>query len=116
MRQLTIFDWMPEEPEIGAYVTKTGATIPHIMRPGYIGHKVLFSCSTQSRTLYRCGILENYIPYEGVTRSIIYTGAKQRTLLTHYEGINIYECLSWDKYPERMKALGRRSKPHERTI
>ncbi len=111
MRQLSIFDIMPEaqqEPEVGAIVEETGAIIPHIMRHGYIGEKILFDCSTQSRTLYQCGRLEKYIPYEGVTRSIIYTGKKQRTLLTHYEGINIYECLPWDKYPERMKALGRK--------
>lgn len=111
-RQLTIFDWMPEtqsEPEIGEYVTKTGAIIPHIMRPSYIGHKVLYYCGTQSMpNLYQCGILEKYIPHEGKMRSIIYYGRKQRVLLTHYEGVNIYECLPWDAYPERMAAMGRK--------
>lgn len=92
------------EPDVGEYVRSTGATICHIMRPHYIGQKVLFDCSTQSmRNLYKCGILEKYIPHEGRMRSIIYTGAKQRTLLTHYPGIEIYECLPWEAYSERAK-------------
>lgn len=117
MRQLSIFDIMPDtqqEPEIGAYVTKTGAIIPHIMRPWYIGEKILFDCSTQSRTLYQCGRLEKYIPYEGVTRSIIYTGTKQRTLLTHFPGREIYEPLPLDAYIERRQAIGKRAKDENR--
>ena len=57
--QLSIFDWMEdfdpakeakqaaglpeqtEEPEVGQWVYKTGAPIPHIMRRSYIGQKVL---------------------------------------------------------------------------
>lgn len=92
------------EPEVGEYVRSTGAVICHIMRPSYIGQKVLYDCSTQSmRNLYKCGILEQYIPYEGRYRSVIYDGRKQRVLLTHYPGREIYECLPWDAYPERTK-------------
>jgi len=92
------------EPDIGETVTRTGAVIPHIMRSGYIGRKVLYNISTQSMRCYRCGILEEYIPYEGKMRSVIYYGKAQRALVTHYAGVNIYECLPWNAYPERAKA------------
>lgn len=91
------------EPEVGAWVTEHGAVICHIMRPSYIGSRVVFDCSTWSMRIFRVGILEAYIPHEGRMRSIIYTGSRQRTLLTHYPGIEIYECLPWDAYPERTK-------------
>ena len=107
--QMSIFDWMPslaQEPRMGSYVEKHGAVICHIMRPSYIGKKVVYDCSTQSHTWYRVGVLEQYIPYEGRMRSIINVGEGQRILLTHYPGREIYECLPWDAYPERMKAIG----------
>lgn len=110
--QLTIFDLLPElleEPEIGAYVTKHGANICHIMRPGYIGQKVVYECSTQSHEWFRCGILEKYFEREGVMRSVIYVGERQRILLDHYEGRDIYECLPWNAYPKRIAAIGRRA-------
>ena len=91
------------EPAVGEYVKDNGAVICHIMRPHYIGKKVLFSVSTQSYRMFQCGILEKYIPYEGTWRSIIFTGKKQRTLLTHRPGIEIFEPLPWDAYPERAK-------------
>lgn len=117
MKQLSIFDIMPEtqqEPEVGAIVEETGAIICHIMRPGYIGQKVLYDCSTQSRRMFKCGILEKYIPYEGRYRSIIYTGTKQRTLLTHFPGREIYEPLPLDAYIERRQAIGKRAKDENR--
>ena len=95
------------EPGIGECVKSTGAVIPHIMRSAYIGKKVLYDVSTQSMRCYRCGVLEKYIPYEGKMRSVIFYGKKQRGLVTHYEGVNIYECLPWDAYPERAKAWKR---------
>lgn len=72
--QLTIFDIMaaedaketaPEserpEPETGAWIYDHGAVIPHIMRPGFIGRKVAYTCGTQSQpNLFRVGILEKY--------------------------------------------------------
>lgn len=95
-----------KEPEIGEYVRETGAVICHIMRSGYIGRKVLYDCSTESqRNLYRCGILEKYIPYENRMRSVINVGKPQRILLTHYPGREIYECLPWDAYPARAALL-----------
>lgn len=109
--QLTIFDWMPsaqQEPDVGAYVTEHGANIPHIMRPAYIGKKVCFDVSTQSRRSYQVGILEKYIPYEGTYRSIVYTGKKQRSLITHWLGREIFECLPWNAYTARMGAIGAR--------
>lgn len=95
------------EPGIGETVERTGAVICHIMRPAYIGKKVLYDISTQSMRCYRCGVLEEYIQYEGKMRSVIFYGKKQRALVTHYEGVNIYECLPWDAYPERAKAWKR---------
>lgn len=44
--QLTIFDWMPtaqQEPDVGAWVEKPGAVIPHIMIPSYIGKKCVLT-------------------------------------------------------------------------
>ena len=114
-RQMTLFDWMEQsasvaqampEPEVGEYTEKAFAVIPHIMRPSYIGRKVLIDVSTQSREIYQCGILERYIPYEGTYRSIVYTGDRQRSLITHRPGIEIRECLPWNAYPKRMAAIG----------
>jgi len=108
MNQLTIFDYMPEllpEPEVGEYVDKHGAVICHIMRKGCIGHKIIYDCSTQSHKWYRCGILEKYILHENHMRSIINVGEKQRILLDHFPGIEIYECLPWNAYTKRNEAL-----------
>lgn len=110
--QMTIYDWMPtmrKEPAVGEYVTKHGANICHIMRPSYIGKKVCFDVSTQNHKIYQVGILEKYIPHEGYMRSVIYTGKKQRSLITHYPwtGADLFECLPWDAYPERMAAIGK---------
>ena len=102
--QMTIFDFL--EPAVGEYVTSHGANICHIMRPAYIGQKVVYDCSTKAHTWFKVGILEKYIPYENTFRSIIFTGKKQRTLLTHRPGIEIYECLPWDAYPKRMAVIG----------
>ena len=96
MKQLTIFDCFPEiltGPAVGEWVTEPGAAICHKMRPSYIGKKVLIDCSTESHKWFRVGILEDYIPYEGSWRSIIFTGKKQRSLVTHRNGIQIYEIL-----------------------
>ena len=123
--QISIFEWMPEiipeppkikqkdygpEPEVGEYVTSHGMAIPHIMRPAYIGKKIVIDKSTQSHEWYQCGILEGYIPWENGFRSIVYTGQKQRSYVPHYRDMpglsqQIYECLPWDAYPERMKAI-----------
>ena len=107
--QMTIFDWMPtaqDEPEVGAYDTEHGQVICHIMRNSYIGEKVVYDCSTQSHKWYRVGILEKYFEREGVMRSVIYNGSKQRILYDHYEGREIFECLPWDAYTARMAAIG----------
>lgn len=107
-RQLSLFD-MPElrrEPEVGEYVKECGAVICHIMRRSYIGKKVLIDVSTKSMTMFQCGILEDYIPYEGRMRSIIFTGKKQRSLVTHYPGIEIFEPMPWTWYEARLKAIG----------
>ena len=103
--QISLFDWMPSstpEPNIGDYVKRPGAIICHIMRPGYIGRKILVDVSTEHNELYQCGILENYIPYESFMRSIVYVGDRQRKLITHYPGVEIFECLPWD-YEKRVK-------------
>lgn len=110
--QMSIFDYMPtlqKEPEVGEFVEHHGANICHIMRPNYIGQKVVYDCSTYSHKWFRVGILEKYFECRGVMRSIIYVGEKQRILLDHYPGREIFECLPWDAYPERMKTIGRRA-------
>ena len=107
--QMSIEDWMPEacpgygvEPEVGAYVHDHGQVLCHIMRPAYIGKKVCFDVSTESHpNSFRVGILEKYIPHEETYRSIVYTGTRQRSLISHRNGRSIYECLPWDQYPER---------------
>ena len=108
-RQISIFEWEPKvipEPEVGDCVDRAFAAIPHIMRPQYIGRKVLFDVSTQDRELYQCGILEKYAPHDGTYRSIVYTGIRQRSLITHRPGVEIFECLPWDAYTKRMAAIG----------
>lgn len=101
--QMTIFDCFPDlcvKP--GDYVETHGAVICHCMRPAFIGKLVVYDCSTQSHEWFRAGILEDYIPYEGRWRSIIYVGKKQRILLTHYPGKEIYELKPWN-WEERVK-------------
>lgn len=125
--QMTIFDWRPDaqpEPEIGADIREHGQIICHIMRPSYIGKKVCFDISTESmRNLFRVGVLEEILEdhywrlnlstgqYERkpCDRVVIYTGKKQRSLISLMPGREIYECLPWDAYPERMAAIGRRA-------
>lgn len=115
--QMSIFDFL--EPEVGEYVTKHGAVICHIMRPGMIGRKVVWSCGTESMPdLCKVGILEKLVPdcyyRNGVKkdcdRAILYTGKKQRSSLLLMPGQNIYECLPWDAYPERMARIGRKAR------
>lgn len=116
--QMTIFDWMPtirQEPDVGEFVEECGAVIPHIMRKAYIGKKVLMDYSTQGHTWFKCGILEKVIPafyWSGdkqieCDRSIVYDGKKQRCLITHYPGHEIFECLPFDAYAKRNAAIGK---------
>ena len=115
--QMTIFDWMPQaipEPDVGEYVENPGAVIPHIMRPSYIGKKVCFDCSTESHSCYKVGILEKIVPsayWHGgrridCDRSVIYTGKKQRSLITHMPGREIFEVLPWEAYQEGAETIG----------
>lgn len=117
MMQLTIFDWNPSvrtEPDIGTYTKEAGAVIPRIMRKSYIGKKVAVNISTQSRRCFQIGILEKVIPahyYQGdqiveTERSIVFTGKKQRSLITHYPGCELHEVLPWNAYEERMASIG----------
>lgn len=106
--QMSLFDFMPTmmvEPEVGEYVSECGAVIPRVMRKGYIGKKVLVDKSTQSLTIFQVGILEDVIPHEGRERSIVYTGSRQRSLITHYPGVEIRECLPWDAYGRKQAQL-----------
>ena len=111
--QLSIFDWMPtaqKEPDVGEWVTEHGASIPHIMRPSYIGKKVVMDKSTTSHKWFKVGILERYFQHEGTWRAIIYDGSKQRNCVAFFrDGIGIYECLPWDAYEKRNEAIGRKA-------
>lgn len=94
--QLTIFDWMPEacpEPEVGDYLEDCGPVICRIMRPSYIGRKVLIDVSTCGHVWYQVGILEKVIEHEGHERSIVFVGQRQRKLIDHvpWNGAEIYE-------------------------
>lgn len=110
MKQMTIFDFI--EPDVGEFVKTHGANICHIMRKGYVGKKVVIDLSTQSHEWYQVGILEKIVPscyYRNderveCDRAIVFTGARQRQLITLMPGVEIYECLPWDNYPERSKA------------
>lgn len=111
--QMTLFEFMPSmmaEPEVGEYVDSCGAVIPHIMRRSYIGKKVLVDVSTRSRERYQVGILEKIIPdhyWKGderveCERSIVYTGKKQRSLVSHYPwATELREVLPWAAYERR---------------
>ena len=120
--QIGLFDYMPtlqKEPEVGEWVDTTGANIPHIMRRSYIGRKVVFDVSTQSRTCYRVGILEavrddHYYQLEDGTYQprpcdmvVIFTGKRQRSLISLMPGREIFESLPWDAYEARNKAIRR---------
>ena len=108
--QLSIFDYMPTllpEPAVGEYVESHGAVICHIMRSGYIGNKVVYDCSTQSHKWFRVGILEKYFENDGVMRSVINVGERQRILFDHYPGREIFECLPWNAYPNRVNNIGK---------
>jgi hypothetical protein len=86
-----MFDMTPQEPAPGDYVTQHGANICHIMRPGYVGSLVVYDCSTCGHTWYRAGRLERYFEHEGHFRSVIYVGERQRILLDHVNGRDIFE-------------------------
>lgn len=102
--QLSLFDLLPKrEPDVGEYVESHGANICHIMRPAYVGRRVIYDCSTVSHKWMRCGILEKYFLCHGVWRSVIYDGDRQRVLLDHYPGVEIYETQPWDLSRRRAK-------------
>lgn len=102
--QLSIADiYDAREPDIGEWVEDHGAVIPHIMRMAYIGKKVIVDKSTVSHRWLRCGVLERYFLCDGKWRSVIYDGERQRILLDHYPGVEIYEPLKWDEYQKRAK-------------
>lgn len=129
--QMSIFDWMEdfdhakeakqaaglpeqiEEPEVGQWVYKTGAPIPHIMRRSYIGKKVLMDKSTQSQRCYKVGILEDVITgkywdgkeYATCEMSIVRDETKQRNQINHTLGGQIFECLPWHSYKEREDSI-----------
>lgn len=132
--QLSLYDVFPDfdrpiqyvpqavqEPEVGEWVTTHGAVICHIMRPGYIGRRVVIDKSTIGHEWYQVGVLEKIVPSEyyrqdlngkyvrvECDRSVVYTGSKQRQLIDHRPGVEIFECLPWEAYPERMAAIGAR--------
>lgn len=112
--QISIFDYKPtlrQEPDVGAHIPEVGAVIPHIMIPSYIGKKVAFNCSTESRRCFRVGILEEYVPYGDYMRAIIFDGKRQRALVTLYPWMDgIHEVLPWESYPGRIEAISRRDK------
>ena len=103
--QMTIFDLMPKntEPEVGEYVTEHGAVICHVMRPGYIGKKVVYSCGTESMpNLCRVGVLEKYFWNHNAScwRSVINPGTKHCVLIDHapwntgrFSSSEIFECM-----------------------
>ena len=39
--------------------------------------------------------------------SIVYDGTRQRNMITHLPGVNIYECLPWECYGRLEKCKGK---------
>ena len=122
-KQLTIFDYMPtlrDEPDVGEWVEQHGVVIPHIMRRGYIGKKVLMDKSTMSHKWYKVGILEKVMEgyyYHDDQKvecdiSIIFDGKSQRNKILHMPGQEIYECLPFDSYQKRNDNIGMRGRDH----
>ena len=104
--QLSIADLFDSrEPDIGEYVEDHGAVIPHIMRPAYIGRKVIYDGSTVSHVWFRCGVLERYFFCEGKWRSVIRVGPRHTILLDHRPGVNIFEPRHGDEYPKRYEKV-----------
>ena len=92
--QMSIFDCFPEAClKPGDYVTKHGAVICHIMRKGFIGRMVVMDVSTESHEWWRVGRLEEYIYNDDnqCWRSVVYYGKKQRALVDHFPGVEIFE-------------------------
>lgn len=100
--QMHLFDFIDKakEPEPGEWVDGHGPVIPHIMRRGFIGKKIVMDYSTQSHKWYKVGILEKvltdkYWSSDGkwveCDRSIVYDGQKQRCSILHMPGSEIFE-------------------------
>ena len=106
MQQISLFDF-PENERFkpGMYVESYGPAIPHIMRPGFIGKCVVYDCSTVSHKWFIVGRLEKYVWNDDnkCWRSIIYIGQKQRSLIDHMWGREIYKPEPWDFEKRRMK-------------
>ena len=114
--QISFWDLL-ENIEPGDRVKTHGAVIPHIMRSAFIGKTVVVDKSTQSMDIFVAGILEGYIPYGNTYRSIVYIGEKQRQLITHMPGVEIFELQPWSECLEK-KLYGHketRRKPHDST-
>lgn len=98
--QISFWD-LAENVEPGDRVKTHGAVICHIMRSAFIGKTVVVDKSTQSMDVFVAGILEDYIPYGNTYRSIVYIGEKQRQLITHMPGVEIYELQPWAECLEK---------------
>lgn len=106
--QMTIWDFPQALPEpfVGEFGKTHGQIICHVMRKGYTGKKVLIEVAAGT---FQCGILEEYAEMpNGLMRSTVRVGNGLKYRITHRPGVEIFEPLPWDAYPERMRAIGRR--------
>lgn len=108
MTQLTLFD-EPSAVKPGDWVTTHGAVIPKVMRPSYIGKLVVIDLSTQSHKWFKVARLERIVENDGHDRSVLYTGTKQRSIITHYPGREIFELEPWN-FEERRNKDGKTKK------
>ena len=106
MTQLSMWDLLQTEESHypGEWLEEHGANICHVMRPGYVGRLICIDCSTVGHRWYQVGRLERYffMEDERVWRAVVYTGSRQRSLISFRPGIEIFEVEPWD-YERRTK-------------
>lgn len=67
-----------------------GAAICHIMRPSYIGKKIVIDRSEPGCECYQVAILVDYIQLT-TPRAVVNTGKTETEVITFRPGVEIYE-------------------------
>lgn len=110
--QITIDEWLGvdlrprlkrirprTELRAGEYVKDHGMVICHIMRPSYIGKKIVIDRSEPGRECYQVAILVDYIKLT-TPRAVVNTGKAEVEVITFRPGVEIYEVerrATWTK-------------------
>lgn len=101
--QITIDEWLGidlrprlkrmrprTELRAGEYVKDHGMVICHIMRPSYIGKKIVIDRSEPGCERYQVAILVDYIKLT-TPRAVVNTGKAEVEVITFRPGVEIFE-------------------------